>query len=170
MRQNSLLIRLFVVFVAVMIFVMLAAKYYDTVIPPSHQKELSPDIQRPISELKLFTEVIQVGERNVTVLVADTPEEQKQGLSGREGLGPDEGMLFVFQKDDLYGIWMKDMKFSIDIVWLSLTGKVITIEPNVSPRTYPRSFTPKTPARYVLELPAGYAQRHNLKVGDTIII
>lgn len=169
MNQNSLLIRLLLVFVAVMIFAMLAARYYDTVILPNYREELS-DIERPISELKLFTEVIQIGERNVTVLVADTPEEQRQGLSGRTGLGPDEGMLFVFQKDDLYGIWMKDMKFPIDIVWLSLTGKVITIEPNVSPQTYPHTFTPKTPARYVLELPAGYAQRHNLKVGDTIII
>ncbi len=169
MRQNTLLIRLLLVFVAVMIFAMLAARYYDTVVLPGYREELS-DIQRPISEIKLFTEVIQVGERNVTVLVADTPEEHKQGLSGRTGLGPDEGMLFVFQKDDLYGIWMKDMNFSIDIVWLSLTGKVITIEPNVSPRTYPRSFTPRAPARYVLELPAGYTQRHNVKVGDTIII
>lgn len=169
MNQNPLLIRLLLVFVAVMIFAMLAARYYDTVVLPSYREEMS-DIEIPISELKLFTEVIQIGERNVTVLVADTPEEHRQGLSGRTGLGPDEGMLFVFQKDDLYGIWMKDMKFSIDIVWLSLTGKVITIAPNVSPNTYPKSFTPKAPARYVLELPAGYAQRYNLKVGDTIII
>ena len=61
----------------------------------------------------------------VCASVADTPEARQQGLSGRAGLGESEGMLFVFPKDGEYAFWMKDMRFSIDILWLSGNGTIV---------------------------------------------
>ena len=75
---------------------------------------------------------------------------------------------FVFPKDGIYAFWMKDMLFSIDILWLSARGSVVYMAQNVSPDTYPQSFQPEMLARYVLELPAGYVKEYNVVVGDIV--
>ena len=82
-----------------------------------------------------------------------------------EGLTEGEGMLFVFETDDLHSFWMRDMLFSIDILWIAMDGTVVHIEPSVSPDSFPQTFTPPTPARYVLEVPAGFATEHGIEVG-----
>jgi len=117
-----------------------------------------------------YADVIRIAGRSVKVSIADTPASRERGLGGRAGLGPDEGMLFVFPEDGRHAFWMKDMRFSIDIVWLSADGYVIAIAPSVSPKTYPHSFAPQTPARYVVELPAGFSERYDLRAGDKIQI
>jgi uncharacterized membrane protein (UPF0127 family) len=60
------------------------------------------------------------------------------------------------------------MHFSIDMVWISVEGNIVYMAQDISPDTYPENFVPTSPARYVLELPAGYAQAHGFKVGDTV--
>lgn len=111
---------------------------------------------------------VQIGGKMVRVTVVATPEARQNGLGGRNGLAPDEGMLFIFPKDGKYGFWMKNMKFPIDILWLSASGEVVSMAQNVPPDTYPRVFTPTAPARYVLELPAGYAKAYTVDVGDEV--
>lgn len=95
---------------------------------------------------------------NVTIEVMDTSELRARGLSGKDSLKDSEGMLFVF--DDVSTdncFWMKDMKFSIDMVWLSEDKEVVTVKSNVAASTYPDTFCPDTPAKYGLELRAGRA-------------
>jgi uncharacterized membrane protein (UPF0127 family) len=104
----------------------------------------------------------------ITALVADTPALQRLGLGGRAGLATDQGMFFAFPTDQKYSFWMKDMRFSIDMIWISADGHIVHIAPSVSPDTYPTSFAPPSPARYVLEMTAGYAQAHHFKVGDVV--
>lgn len=111
---------------------------------------------------------IQLDGQTIHVTIASTDASRELGLGGRTGLAPDEGMLFVFRQDGLYQFWMKDMRFSIDILWLTADGKVIYIVPNLSPSTYPQAFGPAAQARYVLELSAGYAAAHGVKVGDVV--
>ncbi|MBI5003750.1 DUF192 domain-containing protein [Candidatus Kaiserbacteria bacterium] len=115
-----------------------------------------------------YTHVVRIAGRNISVEAVDTPEGRQQGLSGRPDLAPDAGMLFIFEKDDYHAFWMKDMRFSIDIVWISADGQVVSIASNVSPKTYPHSFQPKAPARYVLELPAGFSNKYRLEEGDPV--
>ena len=109
---------------------------------------------------------VEVAGRLLRVAVADSIEERARGLSGRAGLAPDEGMLFVFPEDGKYSFWMKDMRFPIDILWLSSDGVIVRLVPSVSPDTYPQSFSSERVARYVLELPAGYSEAHDIHVGD----
>lgn len=104
----------------------------------------------------------------VRATVADTQTLRERGLSGRAGLAYDEGMLFVFNADGMYSFWMKDMLFPIDILWLSSAGRVVHIVQSISPDTFPQAFTSDTPARYVLELPAGYVARHGVRTGDSV--
>ena len=113
-------------------------------------------------------EMVRIDGNSINVAIADTPALQALGLGNRDGLQSSEGMLFVFNVDKEYAFWMKDMRFSIDMVWISAAGNIVYLEQNVSPATYPQDFVPTSPARYVLELPAGYALSHGFKVGDIV--
>ena len=104
----------------------------------------------------------------VNVTRADTPELRTQGLSGHPGLGVSEGMLFIFPEEARHSFWMKDMLFSIDIIWISSEGRVVAIEKHASPDSFPRSFTPNTPAQYVLEVAAGFSDAHGISEGDRV--
>ncbi len=86
------------------------------------------------------------------------------GLSFRQEPPPDTGgMLFDFGRAGSYGIWMKDMSFSIDIIWLDEDLVVIDVLRNISPASYPQVFTPTREGRYVIELAAGVAVRHGIE-------
>jgi uncharacterized membrane protein (UPF0127 family) len=102
--------------------------------------------------------------------VSDTEKLRENGLSGFKGLSDKELMLFVFDYDDVVGFWMKDMLFSLDIIWIDSAMKVISIEKNVTPETFPKIFYPTKPARYVLELAAGMTDRLGTKIGDSVLI
>jgi uncharacterized membrane protein (UPF0127 family) len=78
----------------------------------------------------------------------------------------DPGLLFVFDEPGLHGIWMKDMRFPIDILWLDDAFQVVDVRKNVAPDSYPTVFKPTKPARYVLEVTAGFADRYLLERVD----
>lgn len=101
------------------------------------------------------------------VEVVRTDADRRAGLSGHAPLEAHEGMLFVFDKADLYGFWMKDMTFPIDILWLDENKQVVHIVSNAAPDSYPAVFTPKRPSRYVLEVSAGTVERLGVNIGDT---
>lgn len=111
---------------------------------------------------------VYVGGTPVYVTIADTTDEHRRGFSGMSAPAPNEGMLFVFDRDDTYGIWMKDMLFPIDIMWISADQQIVDLRENVAPETYPEVFAPRTPARYVLEVPAGFIESYNIAIGDAV--
>lgn len=116
-------------------------------------------------ETKDIMAEVRFGDTQVKAEIADDPEERERGLSGREPLKKSEGMLFLFEEPGLHAFWMKDMKFSIDILWLNEQKQVVHIAPNVSPDSYPQRFVSKAPALYVLEVPAGFAAAHGIQNG-----
>jgi uncharacterized membrane protein (UPF0127 family) len=112
---------------------------------------------------------VDINSKKILVDIADDVCKRKLGLSGRTSLNGDTGMLFFFEKEGNYGFWMENMNFPIDILWISSSSKVIGIEKNLATSTYPKSFGTKYFSQYVLEVPAGYLNKNNIKVGDTII-
>lgn len=77
--------------------------------------------------------IIEVGDKRFNVEIARTEEEMHKGLQGRDSLGPDEGMLFVYDEPDDVGFWMKDTSIPLDIVFIDEDGEVISVkqgEPN----------------------------------------
>jgi hypothetical protein len=112
--------------------------------------------------------VVTIGE-SLTVLVdvADTDATRERGLSGRKMLGERHGMVFLFSEPDRYSFWMKDMRFPIDILWIK-DGEVVDITTDalipIDGRPIPTYF-PASPANMVLEVPAGFAEKHGLRVG-----
>ncbi|MBI5465670.1 MAG: DUF192 domain-containing protein, partial [Candidatus Kerfeldbacteria bacterium] len=78
----------------------------------------------------LPTRELKVGGTSLTVEVADSLSSRVQGLSGRDKLGPNHGMLFLFSSPGQYEFWMKDMKFALDFLWLN-QGVVTEVVANV---------------------------------------
>lgn len=109
-----------------------------------------------------------IGNSSFRYDLADTEAEREKGLSRRESLNQHEAMLFEFETDGPQCMWMKDMRFSLDIVWLDTSKTVVSIKENISPDTYPQSFCANKPARYVVELNAGAVGRLGLQVGQTV--
>ena len=110
---------------------------------------------------------------NVTTSnIADNAVRRAQGLSGRPSLGENEGLLFVFPSPGNNGFWMKDMKFPIDIVWIS-GDKIIGFSENLQPEPEKSVFSlpifyPPGMADQVLEISAGAVAKYNLQVGDAV--
>lgn len=74
----------------------------------------------------------------------------------------------AFDSSETHGIWMKDMNFSLDLVWLNSDKKVVYIVKNAYPEDPPTTvYVPKDPSLYVLELPIGSVQKAGIKTGDT---
>lgn len=93
------------------------------------------------------------------VSIADTPQALEKGLSGTAMLAPDTGMLFIFKTPGQYGFWMKDMQYPLDIIWLDSSFKIVHIEENVTPATYPKIFYGTPDTLYVLEVNAHTASK-----------
>ena len=135
------------------------------------KKGLSPETPR--ENVTLFDEMystgtVGIGEETFFVWVADTHQRRVQGLSGVTHLPENTGMLFLFESEGDHGIWMRDMHFYLDIVWLDESGRVVDMRTSVSPDTFPEVFVPKKEGLYVLEVAGGAMRRHGIEVGDTL--
>jgi uncharacterized protein len=105
----------------------------------------------------------------ITAEVAATDTKRQKGLMFRRGLAADKGMLFIFEKEGKYSFWMKNVRFSLDIIWVSADKKIVDIHENVSPcKEVCANLTPRGPARFVLEVKAGFAKAKGLEIGDSV--
>ena len=103
----------------------------------------------------------------VEVMVKD--EDRAMGLMFRPSLSSDRGMLFVFDEPGFHGIWMKNCRFPIDIVWLDEEARVVHVAESVPPcKQEPCPvYSPLRRAAYVVELNAGVARREKAVLGST---
>lgn len=155
-------------FIGILTIVIVAFIAGNVVVSSAHKDAFPFEIAQISFAEGYERELIAIGGTLIIADIADTPEKRTLGLSGRNTLLPDTGMLFVFEQPGAHGMWMKDMRFSIDILWLNDAHEIVHIEERVSPSTYPTSFSSPTPASLVLELPAGFTAAHAISPGDTI--
>ena len=111
---------------------------------------------------------IKVGEAIYDVDLATTPQERQQGLSGRESLEENEGLLFIFEEPSVRNFWMKEMLFPIDIIWISEDLRIVHISKDLQPESYPETFNSKEPVLYVLEVNAQNAEKKGILIGDEV--
>lgn len=107
-------------------------------------------------------------EKCFEVEIPPTLDEKRIGLSKYDSLEEGKGMLFVFDEEKIYPFWMKDMKFSIDIIWMNADKEVVYIWDNAVPcgEICP-IIDPKESGMYVLEVNAGLAEKYDIGVGDS---
>jgi uncharacterized membrane protein (UPF0127 family) len=100
--------------------------------------------------------------------VVSTPADMKKGLSGRKSMLPRHGMLFVFPSFKKQAMWMPDMNFPLDIVWIDDDKTITKIEVNATPcadNHNCKSYSSVYPAKYAIELNAFDAIHIGLRVG-----
>lgn len=112
--------------------------------------------------------LVRLTVKGVPVLaeVVSTPEKHYLGLSHRRELPEGRGMLFLMNDLRYQVFCMRDMLFPIDIIWIH-EGRVAGLHKNLSP-TDTGNFRSPVPVRLVLEVPAGFADRHGIKPGDPV--
>jgi len=147
---------LFILILIPVALIWLAVQYYGSA-------------SRDVNSGKVF-----IDGKEFDVEVADTLLARQQGLSGREELGEDEGMLFVFTRTAVHGFWMKDMLIPIDIIWIQGEEVIgfdteIYPEPGVSAMNL-TIYKPPAPVNFVLEVPAGTVERNGIQVGDSVSV
>ena len=102
------------------------------------------------------------------VMVKD--EDRAMGLMFRASLAEDRGMLFLFETSDFHGIWMKNCKFPIDILWLDEDKKIVHVQEGAPPCVKEPCpvYSPLRRASYVVELNSRQARREKAAVGETV--
>lgn len=150
----------------IILIVVFFSLFLSAILNKSSEGFLESSVHSAESDKKL----IIINGKALKVDIADNTEERNRGLGGRKFLGKNEGMLFVFQKPDKYSFWMKDMRFPLDIIWINENKTISAVSKNISPETYPASFSPSDPVKYVLEVNAGWSEKNEIKAGDTLII
>ena len=105
----------------------------------------------------------------LTVEIATTPSDQEKGLSERDSMAPDHGMLFVFNSEGMWGFWMKGMRFSLDIIWFDSQRRAVFMEQDLPPCSLENCpiYTPPMNTLFVLEVNAGFVSARNIAIGDT---
>ncbi len=129
-------------------------------------------LSRPNPPLKPATATI--GNTVFTIEVASTTISRARGLSYRDGLGENQGMLFLFGDYSNYGFWMKDMNFPLDMIWIKgdrVAGfsENAVPEPGV-PMWKLKIYYPPEAVDKVLEVNAGTVARDGIKAGDLVSI
>jgi hypothetical protein len=112
---------------------------------------------------------VKIGDTTVKAEVADTYLKRMKGLMFKKNMPENEGMLFVFDKEDYYSFWMMNMSIPIDMIWINSAKEVIDITKNAQPcRISCGSYQPKEKVLYVLEVNANFVDRHGVKIGSKL--
>lgn len=118
---------------------------------------------------------IKVGEAFINIEVADTQVLRTKGLSSRDSLASDSGMLFIFPETKKHRFWMKGMKFSLDFIFIN-EGKVVDLLRNVPPPLPKQAdnslpvYEPVAVINMMLETNSGFIDAHNIKVSDNVFL
>lgn len=107
------------------------------------------------------------GLHRFNVEVASTPSQHAAGLMYRAELAPDAGMLFLFERERVVGMWMKNTLIPLDMVFIAGDGRVVSIAENTMPLSE-RVITSGAPVRAVLEVKGDTVRRLGLRPGDRV--
>ncbi len=103
----------------------------------------------------------------IDIEIADSPEERTQGYMYRSSMPDSAGMLFIFEKPTEQTFWMKNMKISLDLLYIDENKKIVTLYKHQRP--YSENPIPSMKnAQYVLEVNGGFVDKHQIEEGDYI--
>ncbi|HET6528004.1 MAG TPA: DUF192 domain-containing protein [Balneolaceae bacterium] len=103
----------------------------------------------------------------IEVAVADDNQERSQGLMDVRELGESKGMLFIFENEQPRSFWMANTPLPLDIIFVNAEGEIVRIQHSAEPFSQ-ENYVSGEPAKYVIEVNAGYAIAHDIKEGMTV--
>jgi uncharacterized protein len=104
---------------------------------------------------------------DIAIEIADTDEARTRGLMQRESLPSRSGMLFIFDDEAPRSFWMANTPIALDIMFVSSDSQIVTIQKYTRPFS-PQSVASTAPARFVVEVPAGFSDSHGILESDRI--
>jgi hypothetical protein len=105
----------------------------------------------------------------VNAYLANNLKKQKIGLSGFSRLDYNQGMLFVFPDSQMRSVWMKDMDFNIDVIWLDENKIVVDFTKDLPLDSYPETYSSQVPIKYFIEVRSGWIEKNNINLGQNVI-
>ena len=114
---------------------------------------------------KYKTRQISINEKQFEAIIADTMLKRIIGLMYREKIEKNQCMLFTFWGSGKQAIWMKNMKFAIDVIWIDDTLKIVDIQENLQPCSSILNcpeYNPKADAKYIIELNSGAVKENSI--------
>jgi uncharacterized protein len=111
--------------------------------------------------------VTRNGVQVFSVEIATTEEEKQTGLMYRKELADGKGMLFDFNPEQEVSMWMKNTYVSLDMIFIRADGRILRIAENTEPMST-KIISSRGPARAVLEVVAGTAQKYGIRAGDRV--
>ncbi|MGQ9644423.1 MAG: DUF192 domain-containing protein, partial [Ignavibacterium sp.] len=115
----------------------------------------------------VFSDSLGNTKAKIDIEIADDDYQRQLGLMNRNEMKENQGMLFIFPRQDWLSFWMRNTLFSLDMIFVDENKKIVTIHKNtriLSDTSYPSS----KPARYVVEVISGFTDKYNIQVGDKI--
>jgi uncharacterized membrane protein (UPF0127 family) len=172
--RNMLVPGLIVIAVAVLVIIALVIGT-DKKAQPKSTKPVASNTQATACGPYRKDGIVTVNGHKLNIETAAGATELTKGLSGRPCIESNWGMLFDFGHDGQYAIWMKDMNFPIDVIWINSSHTIVAMEIDFQPSTYNRQNPEKSdrrinqsPARYVLEVKANLTKQLGLALGQPI--
>lgn len=109
-----------------------------------------------------------IKDKGIYIEIADNTIKHAKGLSGRDKLNKNEGMLFIFPSPRKPKFWMMGMNFGLDFIWIE-NGNVVDIHEDITPQNLspPNTISPKADADMVLEMNSGFVKKNKISLGDT---
>ncbi len=115
---------------------------------------------------ELPTTALTIGTHKLIAEVANTPDQRAVGLMHRFSLKPDHGMLFVFERPEPLGFWMKNTYVALSIAFIDESGRILNIE-DMKPQTE-ISHSSRGPAKFALEMRKGWFAERNIEPGAEV--
>jgi uncharacterized membrane protein (UPF0127 family) len=104
----------------------------------------------------------------INIEIADDDTKRSLGLMFRKSMAEDEGMLFIFPTEEYQSFWMRNTELSLDMIFVNAKNEIVTIIKNAEPFSE-KSFPSTKPAKYVVEVNAGYTSNYGINLGDKIV-
>ncbi len=138
---------------------------------PQENKPIPKPMKEPVfsheGNLNILSKDSQDTLATIEIEFAISETEQRQGLMFRRTMQENQGMLFLFEKEELRYFWMRNTYLSLDIIYLNKDLEILTIHEQVIP-LYDGQIPSFKPAQYVLEVLGGFCKAHEVKKGDRI--
>jgi hypothetical protein len=102
---------------------------------------------------------------SIDIEIADDDSKREVGMMGRPTMEEHQGMLFVFEQEQMASFWMKNCPLSLDMIFINKLGEIVTICRNTTPfseQAYPATAL----TLFVLEVNAGFTDKYGIKEGD----
>lgn len=138
-------------------------------VSPGSRIDVGAPRQTQFVKMGELTFMTQTG-RHITTIdieIAESDLDTQRGLMYRESMEPNQGMLFIFPDEAYRAFWMRNTAFSLDIIFADEDGKIVTIHERTLPFDE-SNYLSTAPAKYVVEVNAGFVERHRILAGDLI--